>query len=556
MYRIKAIFWLIVGLGFVDVYAQDPLAGQDTLILENERIEDVIDSDKPLLAPPAPEIPPPSVGDFRYNSLDVYMSTDFDPKPPDISPLPPGSTKALYHNMVKLTVGRFLTPRLDVFLNNGKDSNRDYGMQFTHHSAHSDEVTYRRFRENFLTGYASQQSGFFQYGGKAHIYNTSYFNYGDTLATIAENLEDGTELDQVEDSLRAGFTRLDISGFVKTLDNPDLPYRFDVEARLRYYGDRRENSEFHASIYPKGSLEFNEQLNLDTEIEFTYTRGDIGTSLQNRGFFKIIPAINFDNDMLRVRAGVIFNSYNNDQDVEPFSFFSPVGEVSYRLFPNELTIYVGYTPGMIYNHYYNMMGINRFMDVEVDIVPSIERVHVFGGVKGRVANRIDYSAKAFFRRVENALVYTVPPEGAYFVTSYDSLTEIAGITGEVIYHMTESIQIGGNVTFQNFNMSQLRRYFHETPLRTDAYIRYNWRDILTTQATLALYNQTPLAVSDADAIINRSSLALLNLTADFKIVDRVHAHLGIYNLFNADYVRWLNYEERPLDILGGFSIIF
>ncbi len=555
MHRLIILFLFLVMI--LRIFAQnDPLAGQDTLVLENERIEDVIDSEKPFLTPPSLSISPPSVSDFDYNSLFRYLSTDFDPAPPDIKTLDPVKPSSTRHNMVKLSMGRYITPRLDLFLNNGADQVQDYGLNFTHASAHNDEVTYRKYREDFATVYGSVQSGYNQYGGALDVYNTSYFNYGDTLANFAETLEDGNELETIEDSIRMGFTRVQLSGYLKSLENPELPYHYNLGARLRYYADRRENTEFHVTLRPRGELEFNKKLSLEADLEYTYTRADIGLQIQNRQFFWIIPAIVFDNQQLRLRGGIIFNAYNNDRDPAVVSHFSPIGEASYELFPDELTITAGYLSGMVYNHYYDMIDRNRFMSKDVRFLPSIEKWHIYGGVKGRIAQRVDYAARVFFSRVEDALVFTVEPDDAYFTASYDSLVETLGVTGEVIYQMTDELRIGGNVTFRNFNMSELERYFHETPLRVDGFARYTWDERLTAEATLALFNRTPMSVDATDELIFRPSLALLNISGSFKITDQIFIHLNVYNILNTSYERWLNYDERPVDISGGFSVTF
>ncbi len=552
----KVVFVAFILCSTLSVFSQgDPLAGQDTLVLENDRIEDVIDSEKPFLTPPSPQITPPSVSDFEYNSLFRYLSTDFDPVPPAIKRLDPVSPSSLNHNMVKLSFGRYITPRLDVFLNNGAEENRDYGLNFTHASAHNDELTYREYREDFGTVYGSIQSGYNQFGGALDIYNTSYFNYGDTLAILADSVG-GDQQSTLEDSLRMGFTRVQISGFLKSLENTELPYSYDLGVRLRYYTDRRENTEFHVTLRPEGTLQLNDQFSIETDLEYTYTRADVGLQIQNRMFFFIIPSLVYDNGQLRLRGGIVFNAYNNDRDPAVISHFSGLAEAAYELFPDELTLTAGYFSSMTYNHYLGMIDRNRFLSRDIRFLPSIEKWQVYGGIKGRVAQRIDYSAKVFFNQVENALVYTVDPNDAYFTATYDSLVETLGVTGEVIYQMTDELRIGGNVTFRNFNLTNLERYFHETPLRADAFARYTWDEKLTAEASLALFNRTPMSIDDSGELIFRKSLALLNMSGSFKITDQIFIHLNVYNILNLEYQRWLNYEERPVDISGGFSITF
>ena len=66
----KIYFSLILALAFtLQVSAQgDPLGGKDKLVLENERIEDVIDSDKPFLKIPYQEIKEGELSNISYES--------------------------------------------------------------------------------------------------------------------------------------------------------------------------------------------------------------------------------------------------------------------------------------------------------------------------------------------------------------------------------------------------------------------------------------------------------------------------------------------------------
>ena len=53
---ILLFFVLILGGLLAQAQDNNPLEGQDSLVLENERINDVVDSDKPFINPPYQEI--------------------------------------------------------------------------------------------------------------------------------------------------------------------------------------------------------------------------------------------------------------------------------------------------------------------------------------------------------------------------------------------------------------------------------------------------------------------------------------------------------------------
>ncbi len=552
---IRNILCWALFLPVCQVYAQnDVLGGQDTLVLENDRIEDVIDSEKPLLRTPKADIPPPSVNRFTYEPLDVFMETDYTPRPPQVQPLEPPGREKLYHNMLKLQFGRYVTPHATLYLNNGPDRNNDLGLQFTHESSHNDEVTYRRYREDYGTIYGSTQSGDKEYKGSLSIYNTQYFNFVDPIAAGIENLRDEVR-EPIEDSIRMSFTRLDLKGSLQSLQNDKKTYFYNLDGRVRYYNGKRENSELHLTLNPSGGVEITDDLILDADLGFTYTRADIGLSVQDRTFFTAIPSLNFSSGNFKGKVGLVYNAYNNDVDTASISNLGPIAELSYSL-AEGFTLMAGVSSGMKYNHYFDMIYTNRYLSRDVEIRPTIEKFQVYGGIKGKVANSIDYSAKVYFKRLENALVFTVPFDQAYFQASYDSLVEVLGITGEIKYQLDEAISLGGNLTYENFTMSQLAKYFHVAPFRADAFVRYNWKDKLLAQASLGFFSNTPMGLDENGNEFTRDALPLLNLHAEYKVLERFYVHLAVDNILDFSYQRWLFYPERNFDIKGGVSIIF
>ncbi|MEM7656894.1 MAG: hypothetical protein AAF399_12250, partial [Bacteroidota bacterium] len=90
MRPLRQIIWFACfSLLSASLFAQpeDPLGGQDTITLENERIEDVINSEKPFLKPPYQDIKKGSTEEIRFQSKDFYVETAFVPVEPDIRSL-------------------------------------------------------------------------------------------------------------------------------------------------------------------------------------------------------------------------------------------------------------------------------------------------------------------------------------------------------------------------------------------------------------------------------------------------------------------------------------
>lgn len=525
----------------------DPLGGKDTLTLENERIEDVIESNKPSLNPPKPKPPTLTTEGIRYESKDFQIETDYEPAPPDPKPLELEPENAyLYNNFVKAGIGRFTTPLLQLYLNNGEDPNVDYGLEFTHHSAHNDKVEFRQFRRDHGKISGSLQNESFKLYGLFGLYNTEYFNYGDTL-----NINDGNS-----DTTRMVYTRVNFDAGLKSLEDPRLPYYYDLGLGLKNYDGLRGNREFHFSLLPKGGFFITQELSLDAVSEFTFISSRIGGAGQNRTFMGFAPQIVYESAGFQARAGFAWNRFKKNVDSTAFSQLGPKIEASFALFPEELSIIAGVTSGMTNNHYYDMIHTNPYLTDSVDIRPTLEKINVYGGLKGNVGQRLDYTAKVYYQRVENPLVYFVPEEGAYFEALYDSLMTVFGVFAEVNHDLTSDIRAGASLNLNRYNTSTLERNFHAPPLRLDVYGSYTWEEKLTVRARANFYSQTPVSLFENGDVLSRGTFVNVSATGDYRVTERFSVYVALENLLSGTYERWHNYPERPIDISGGLTFIF
>lgn len=528
----------------------DPLAGKDTLTLENERIEDVIDSNKPRLNPPKPKAPKPSTEDIRYDSKDFQIETDFQPNPPNPRPIElQTEEQPAYGNMVKLGFGRFSTPLLQLYLNNAKERDFDYGVNFTHHSSHNDKIELRNFRQDYGSINGSLQSDVFKLYGKFDMYNTAYSNYANTTDTT-------TVSDAMKDTLGMGFSRIGFSAGVMSLDDPDLPYYYDLGLKIRSYTGQRENREFHFDIAPTGGFFITEDFSVDVEALLNVGTAKIGGINQRRNFLGFKPAVVYEGTGFQARLGFAWNRFKNNIDSVAYSQLGPWIEASFALFPEELNVIAGVTSGMTYNNYYDMIYENPYLSNSVEIKPTLEKLNVYGGIKGNFGQQFDYSAKVYYKRIENPLIYFTPVDGTFFTAIYDSLMTVVGVHAEVNYDLDSDIKAGAAFNLNTYNTSTIEKNFHAPPARFDIYAAYTWNKKLIVNGELNVYSQTPVSQRENGQVFSRGTFVNVGLSADYRITDKFSVYLKTNNLLSGNYQRWHNYPERPIDFSGGLTFIF
>lgn len=525
----------------------DPLGGKDKLVLENERIEDVIDSDKPFLKIPYQEIKEGELSNISYESKDLYVETDFEPAPPNPRVLDLEKEFPDYSNFLKAGFGRFATPFAQFYLH-GEQDGYDYGVDLSHLSAHNDIIPFREFRENegnFHVGYLTDQSKFI---GQVKFFNTRYYNYADTMMRATP--------EAYEDSIQMNVTQFEIGGQVLHNYETGVPYDYDLGASLQFHGDRRSNRELHINLMPNGSYAIGDGIEVGATSAFTFTGATIGGQGQSRIFVDFTPHLRYQVGAFAMKVGLRLDYYNNNADSASRAIAAPQLDFRYHLIPGSMTVFAGVTGGLKYNRYSDLIRENRFLSNDVEIRPTVNRAHVYGGLSGQLGNKADYNAQLNYKRVEDALIYTIADTGAYFTLGYDSVMNVVGVDFELNYDILEELRAGARLAYNNYSTSTFAKNFQRAPLELGVYASYTYDERLTGTAEMNVYGATPMTIGADGEIVTRKTFIDLNLGGDFRLNDRLSLWLEVNNLLNATYQRWHNYVERPFDIKGGLTFSF
>ncbi|MDP5169345.1 MAG: TonB-dependent receptor [Bacteroidia bacterium] len=541
------VFVLLMTSG--SLFAQnDPLAGQDSIVLENERIEDVIESNKPFIKPPYQEIQQASRDDFQFNSADYYVETDFDPAPPVIKPWPKDKKEDIYNNSLSLGIGRFITPYAKLSLHNGRQGNMDLGLDFNHLSAHNDVIPLRKFRQDYGTLSLTSIQRDYNIGASAYVYNTSYFPYADTVLSNDEVAR--------EDSLKIGFTRAQIGATLATNYKPDADYEADMGAYFRYFIGNRGNTESNIDLSPNAAYFITKEFKAGLESDLTFSNANLAEVKQTRFYLNATPYIGFDNGTVRIRGGVRYNFFRNSIDTASFSNFGGVIDLSAGVIPDKFAFLAGYSTGMTNYTYYDLIFTNPYLQRDVTIRPTIEKMNVYLGGKGNIGESVDYGAKIFYKRLENQLMYFTDSAGTYFDLVYDSLMTVTGTQVEVNFSPEDFLDIGATLNLNIYNTSTQLKYFHATPLRLDLYAVYRWNQKLTARGELLVFGARTTSLTSSGDPIKQGTFLDINLSGDYRVTDQFSIFLKVNNLLGSNYQRWHNYPERRIDFLGGLSIAF
>ena len=482
--------------------------------------------------------------ELDYKSIDAQAPTKYKLAATKAAIPPPKVVlPALYNNMVKVGYGRFGTPLGKLYLNTGRNDNLDAGLDFTHLSASNGQVDYAEFREDYGTGRVNYYVNDHAMGVKAYVNNTNYFYYADTI--LAEQPE-------AKDSLRQTFTKVDATAYLKRNYDPEV-VNYDVKLRFRNFSDRYKNKDLHIGVTPDFGWKINENFGAGIAGNFTFSNSSFDSVSTSRVFVDFTPVASYELENLKLTAGLKVNSYSDSNSV--FGAF-PILRAEYQVIPKKLQLFAGLKGEMKYNTYYDMVETNRYVTRSPDIRPTKEMLNIYAGGSAGLHKDFNLSAKFYYKKVENQLIYFAPENGTFFNTVYDSAFGETGADIALIYNRDDKIRAGIEGQFRSFKTSNIAYNFNMPATRVDFWASYNFAKKVLVTTEVYFFGGRTMSMDSAGAAITQNAMADINLYADYRFSERISVFLELNNILGNKYYRWHNYLERPLDVKAGLTLAF
>lgn len=568
MYKLFVAIVLLCGAQ--GLFAQNngnPLAGQDSMILENERVVDILNSDKPTISLPVRTINTPDMEEITYNSQKFYYPIKlelplFQPKAFQPNSRQKGDSLPIYNNLLKVGLGQYLTPVVNLYMANGKDAEVNYALDFAHKSVHADRLKLRQFREDGGTLMIGKSKDDRAFSVRLHGYNTAYSQY----ATFVTPKEPYTAF---KDSLKRGFTQADITLNMQQAASKKAPLSYDISLGSRNIigenpvGIAKGNRETQIFLDPNVGFLLNDNFSLGLLSQINYTNAALTLDstikgANNRFFVKGEPTLLFKkDDVFSAKAGLIAGFFSDAFEGNKYSRgnIAPVAEVFVGIIPSRLSITAGYRGNLTNNTYYSILEQCRFVNPNMEIRPTFEKGNAFVSVDGNINYKMDINVKGYYRTVKNQLMF-VAVDSSDIRVRYDDMNVIGGAVN-MNYNVSQSLMAGLSVAYNHYKTTQEKAYFGAPPLTIRLHANWGLLDNkLNIKPVFFIYGKTPVALSASDAVINRNFMTDLALHADYKLSERFFAFADFNNLAFNNYFRYYLFPERRVNFSAGIGIIF
>lgn len=297
----------------------------------------------------------------------------------------------------------------------------------------------------------------------------------------------------------------------------------------------------------------------------------------NNSIATINPYISFKGNNYTLTLGA--NVVSEMGDSSRFNVF-PSAEVDFSLVPGYLHLFGGLTGGAKKASFKSFSELNPYLGPNQTYQNMIERLSVFGGIKGNMGATFGYKAKMMYKTIEGLPLFVNDMNTPFqFNMVYDGNPDdkvsYFGIEGEMNVRLSQLVNIGGRINIDNYTTVSQEDAWFTPKLRFAANARFNISEKLYIDAEALFHGMSYAKGYDYDMSLydptNPTSSAVipgsykkvtipeffdLSAGAEYKATSQLGVFVKVNNIFNKEYQRYLYYPRMGFNMIGGVNYSF
>jgi hypothetical protein len=547
------------------VKAQDPVKQPEKTV--SEEIE-VVRPYKPVLAEAVKLRRSPDLNNigayrakFNYTITDRKLELNSDIQKLQAQQLADQRAATLINNYVKGGVGNLATILAEGYVNIGSDEALQAGAYFRHFSQ---EGKLNKQNENWqqLSAFGRSIGDKLTLNGRINAERHGLFFYGIDEAHPTLN----------PDPERQVFNFIEVEGeAIKKYTTDENALSYAIKANAYFWNDKysaKENAVTLTGYLNKRISSFN--LGLASALELGNTK-DLNTNVANH-LLRLNPYIKLQAKGVKITAGINFV-----QEVGEFSDtrIFPAVTADFTLIPDFLQIFGEVKGDVNRNSLKNFTDENPFLNSNISIQNSVEKLSISGGIKGTGGPGFGYKARFYSKKIEDMPLFVSNFNNFNkFDVIYDFGTmKLIGLEGEISVQVSDALKWTGKLNIEDYKPAVEQESYFKPQLRVNSNFAYTYNKELSFNASVVvqgdseakLYFSNPLSptgmypavpdFSNEERVIVKGFVDL-GIGADYKINNKFAVFVKANNLLNTNYSKYLFYRTNGLNVFGGVSYSF
>lgn len=502
---------------------------------------------------------------LEYSIIDKKLDITTGTRRLDIQEMPFVDLSRKTSNYIKLGAGNYSTYLGEVYLTNDEYLDTRFGM-YAKHLSQKGEWADQVYGQQEVRAFGRQVYDAFTLSGNVGYKRYATRFYGKTVFSdaLVQAGKGGLTGDADKQAFNDIFLDSELSSNARAAEPEALSY--SVKLNAFHFSDAFDAKE---SAFALGAY-------LDKQVNHFHigvrASGDFGqvqgqnTKVSNH-LIKANPYVRFKGENYDLIVGALIASELGDSTrVNIF----PSASLDFALIPNYAHLYVGVDGDVEKTTLRALAGENPWLAPDVHIANTMDRLRIYGGVKGNAGATFGYKVGISYRQIENMQFFQpILTEPYRYEVMYESGTKgssVFGFEAEANLRVSETVSLGGRLNFNEFDLQVEEEAWFQPKLQVAANTRVNISDRLYLDGEILFMGQTytraiPVEAWDfigMPAIEKRviPAFADLNAGLEFRATDQIGIYVRANNLLGTKYERYLHYPRLGLNVIGGVNFTF
>lgn len=352
--------------------------------------------------------------------------------------------------------------------------------------------------------------------------------------------------------------------------DPDaLSYAAKVNGYL--FNDRfsaKENSLTLTGYLNKRIRTFNLGLAASAELGSTKDRN---TSVSNN-LLRVNPYIKIQAGGVKIIAGAnIAQEFGTSTSTRIF----PAVTADFTLIEDFLQVFGEVKGDVNRNTLKDLTDENPFLNNNIFIKNSVEKLSISGGIKGTGGPGFGYKARFYSKQITDMPLF-VNNFASFnkFDVIYDfGTTKIIGLEGELSVQVSDNLKWTGKLNMEEYDAGAERESYFKPQMRLSSNFMYVFNKKFTFDASVAIQDDSKAKVFSVnplnpdgtypatpdfanETVVTVKGFVDLGLGANYKINNKFSAFAKANNILNTNYSRFLYYRLNGFNIFGGLTYSF
>jgi len=454
----------------------------------------------------------------------------------------------LKNNYLKIGAGNMNGGLGELYMNTGNDQALQAGF-FLKHLAQEGSLNKQKFSVEKASLFGKSILDQVTLNGELGYDRRSTYFYGYNPANPLANA----------DPAKQRFDMVTLKGEIlknyKEKDNISYALKGDAYL-LKNILATKENSLALSGFFNKAWNQFN--FGINTSVDFTANKDAVYNISNN--IARVNPYIKFQGPNYKLTLGM---NLVQEFGTTSRSNVLPAVTAEADIIPKYATIYAGFTGDVLKTSIRALSEEDPYLNNNLTIKNAVEKVNIFGGIKGNAGTGFGYKATAFYKTISNLplLVNSVSGMEKFDVVYDGGDSKIVGLEGEISLSTTEMFSWTGKLIIDNYTLAtEASAWFKpDFQLLSDARLSVNKKFIIDGSVIVnggseaKTYTYTPAPV---ESIVSIKSFVDLSAGAEYHFTDKIGLYLHVNNILGTQYQQYLYYSKLGLNVIGGFNFSF